>query len=89
MKIVIITQNEPFYLAKNISYLYKLISKDIEIAGVILYEPSPFGRKESLLRNLSELKSLTTKQLRDRRYQKFRKIGKFLEPSSLNEELIN
>ena len=50
MKIVIITQNEPFYLAKNISYLYKLISKDIEIAGVILYEPSPFGKKESLFR---------------------------------------
>ena len=48
MKIVIITQNEPFYLAKNISYLYKLISKDIEIAGVVLYEPSPYGKKESL-----------------------------------------
>ena len=50
MKIVLITQDEPFYLAKNINYLYKLISKDIEIAGVVLYEPSPYGKKESLLR---------------------------------------
>ena len=31
MKIIIITQDEPFFLAKNITYLYKLISKDIEI----------------------------------------------------------
>ena len=50
MRIVLITQDEPFYLAKNISYLYKLISKDIEIAGVVLYEPSPYGKKESFLR---------------------------------------
>jgi len=50
MKIIIITQNEPFFLAKNIKYLHQLISKDIEIAGVVLYDPSPFGRKESFLR---------------------------------------
>ena len=50
MKIIIITQNEPFFLAKNLKYLYQLIAKDIEILGVVLYDPSPFGKKESFLK---------------------------------------
>ena len=50
MKIIIITQDEPFFLAKNITYLYKLITNEIELLGVILYEPSPFGRRDSFLR---------------------------------------
>lgn len=48
MKNLIITQNETFYLAKNISYLYRLISKEIEITGVILYNSSSFEKQESL-----------------------------------------
>ena len=49
MKIILITQNEPFFLAKNIHYLYKILPKDVTIEGVILYEPSPYGGKESLI----------------------------------------
>ena len=44
--------------------------------------------KEALLRNLRELDSLSIKQLREKRYAKFREIGKFLEPSALDEEFI-
>ena len=49
MKIILITQNEPFFLAKNLRYLCKILPKGVTIEGVILYEPSPFGKKESLI----------------------------------------
>ena len=49
MKIILITQNEPFFLAKNLKHLYKILPKGVTIEGVILYEPSPFGKKQSLL----------------------------------------
>ncbi|MDJ1181790.1 acetyl-CoA carboxylase carboxyltransferase subunit alpha [Roseofilum casamattae] len=38
--------------------------------------------KTSLLQHLSELESLSPQELRDRRYQKFRQIGVFLEASA-------
>ncbi len=50
MKVIIITQDEPFFLAKNIKYLHQLIANDIEIVGVVLYEPSPFGKKGTFLK---------------------------------------
>ena len=49
MKIILITQKEPFFLAKNIDYLFKMLPKGVTIEGVILYEPSPFGKKKSFL----------------------------------------
>ena len=49
MRIILITQNEPFFLAKNIHYLCTILPKGVTIEGVILYEPSPFGKKQSLL----------------------------------------
>ena len=49
MKIILITQKEPFFLAKNIDYLCKILPEGVTIEGVILYEPSPFGKKQSLL----------------------------------------
>lgn len=50
MKIIIITQNEPFFLARNIKYLVKKLPKDVNIVGIILYEPSPFGKNQSLVK---------------------------------------
>ena len=49
MKIILITQNEPFYLAKNLDYLFSSLPKDISIIGVCLSNPSPFGKKENFL----------------------------------------
>jgi len=50
LKIIIITQNEPFFLKDNFSYLITLLNNDIEIAGVIVNDVSPFGKKESFLK---------------------------------------
>ncbi|MFL2726075.1 MAG: methionyl-tRNA formyltransferase [Gammaproteobacteria bacterium] len=50
MKIVIITQADPFYLGKSIEYLAKNLPKEAAITGCVVNSVSPFGKKESLLR---------------------------------------
>ena len=47
LRIVIITQNEPFYLAENLEYLIKQIPKGSRIVGCVVNEASPFGKKET------------------------------------------
>ena len=50
MKIVIITQNEPFYLAKNIEYLLSILPRKYEVVAAVISNPSPFGKKESFIK---------------------------------------
>lgn len=47
MKILIITQDEPFYLAENIEYLIEHFPSHSQIVGCCLFDVSPFGKKES------------------------------------------
>jgi methionyl-tRNA formyltransferase len=47
MRIVIITQNDPFYLGKSINYLLSKTPPYCEVAGCILFRVSPYGKKES------------------------------------------
>jgi len=49
MKILIVTPNEPFYLAKNIDYLLKNINKEDEVVGCVLLSPSPHGQRLNFL----------------------------------------
>ena len=49
LRIVIITQDEPFYLAENIDYLIKKIPENSKIVGCVLSEVSPFGKKETFM----------------------------------------
>ena len=49
MRIVIITQNEPFYLVKNLKYLIKILPNHSKIVGCVVTDVSPFGKKESLM----------------------------------------
>ena len=58
MRIVIITQNEPFYLSQNLNYLISNLKKGQEIVGVVIAEVSPFGKKESFIK-----KALKTKKI--------------------------
>ena len=46
MRIVIITQDDPFYLAKNIDYLITNLPSNAVISGCIVSDVSPFGKKE-------------------------------------------
>lgn len=47
MKIIIITQNDPFYLAKNLKYLISVMPSHSKIVGCVVGDVSPFGKKES------------------------------------------
>ena len=50
MRIVIITQDDPFYLAKNINYLIKNLPSNAVVAGCVMTSVSPFGKKESFMK---------------------------------------
>lgn len=47
MRIVIITQNEPFYLTESLRYLLKILPNHSEVVGCVVADVSPFGKKES------------------------------------------
>lgn len=49
MRILIITQNEPFFLSSNLEYLFSGLPDNQEIIGAIITPPSPFGKKESFI----------------------------------------
>ena len=49
MRIIIITQDEPFYLAKNLKYLIGILPKHSQIVGCVVADVSPFGKKESFI----------------------------------------
>ncbi len=49
MRIVIITQNEPFYLTKSLKYLLGILPGHSKIVGCVVNDVSPFGKKESFV----------------------------------------
>jgi methionyl-tRNA formyltransferase len=52
MKIIIITQNDPFYLANNLKYLISVLPDHSEIVGCVVADASPFGKKESFIKKV-------------------------------------
>lgn len=54
MRIVIITQDDPFYLAKNINYLIMNMPSKALIVGCVLANVSPFGKKESFIKKATK-----------------------------------
>lgn len=50
MRIIILTQSDPFYLAENIDYLVNNLPKNSEIVSTVIFDVSPFGKKESFLK---------------------------------------
>ena len=55
MKIIIYTQNDPFFLSDNLRYLIENLPKEVEIVGIILNNASPFGKRDNFF-----IKSLRT-----------------------------
>jgi len=49
MKLLIITQNEPFYLKNNLKYLKQILPSNSCIIGCVVNDVSPFGKKETFL----------------------------------------
>ena len=46
MRVVLISQNEPFYLAENFKYLIDIFPKHSKIVGCVVANASPFGKKD-------------------------------------------
>ena len=55
MRVIIFTQNEPFYLAENLDYFFKSLSRDINIVGVCLTSASPYGKKETFQKKILKI----------------------------------
>ena len=49
MNILILTQDDPFYLAQQLDYLFDHIPEGAKVAGCVVFDVSPFGKKESIL----------------------------------------
>jgi methionyl-tRNA formyltransferase len=49
MRIVLITQDDPFYLPGNLDYLLKHMPETTEVVACVVSNVSPFGKKESFL----------------------------------------
>ena len=49
MRLLLITQNEPFYLAENLKYLIDVLPCHSKIVGCVVTDVSPFGKRESLI----------------------------------------
>lgn len=46
MRLVILTQDDPFYLARNIDYLLKKLPPYAEVVATVVFDVSPFGKRE-------------------------------------------
>jgi methionyl-tRNA formyltransferase len=49
MNIILLTQNDPFYLGKNIDYLLEKLPGHSQVVGCVVFDASPFGKRESFL----------------------------------------
>ena len=58
MKILIVTQNEPFFLRENLKYLLNKLPENIVIVGVVLTKVSPFGKRESFIKKAVKTKKI-------------------------------
>jgi methionyl-tRNA formyltransferase len=58
MRIILLTQDDPFYLAKNIDYLAKNIPNYAQIVGTVVFDVSPFGKRESFMDKMKKTYSI-------------------------------
>ena len=58
MRIILITQNEPFYLSENLNTFIKRLPVEHNVVGAVVTSASPFGKKENFLK-----KALKTKKV--------------------------
>ena len=54
MNVTLITQDEPFYLAENIDHLISNLPSHSRVVSCVVFDVSPFGRKESFLKKATK-----------------------------------
>ena len=58
MRIVIITQDDTFYLPRNLDFLLSNLPAEAEVAACIVTKVSPFGKKESFIDKMKRTLSI-------------------------------
>lgn len=54
MRCLILTQDDPFYLAENLDYLFSNFPDSAEISGCVVFDVSPFGKRESFTQKMKK-----------------------------------
>ncbi|AQG79672.1 methionyl-tRNA formyltransferase [Spirosoma montaniterrae] len=54
MRLVILTQDDPFYLAQNIDYLLKKLPPYAEVVATVVFDVSPFGKRETFSQKMKK-----------------------------------
>jgi methionyl-tRNA formyltransferase len=54
MRIILLTQDDPFYLAQNIDYLIKNLPSHSKVVATVVFDVSPFGKRESFTDKLKK-----------------------------------
>jgi methionyl-tRNA formyltransferase len=52
MNIIIVTQNDVFYLGRYLDYLIKRLPYGAKISGIIIFDFLPFGKADSLVKRI-------------------------------------
>ena len=97
MNIVIITQNEPFYLADNLRYLIKIMPKHSKIVGCVINDVSPFGKKETFIQKAKKTYDVFgmsfflyyTLMFIKNKFNSQKSVKKFLITNSIKEIKLN
>lgn len=58
MRIVVITQDEPFYLSENLQYLIEILPKHSTVVGCVVTNASPFGKKQNFYQKAHKIASV-------------------------------
>lgn len=58
MRLVILTQDDPFYLARNIDYLLKKLPPYAEVVATVVFDVSPFGKREGFTEKMKKTYSI-------------------------------
>jgi methionyl-tRNA formyltransferase len=48
MRVVLLTQDEPLFLVPSIDYLLSRTPDDVDVAGCVVFDPSPLGKKSGM-----------------------------------------
>jgi methionyl-tRNA formyltransferase len=97
MKIVIITQDEPFYLADNIRYLLEIMPKHSKIVGCVVNDVSPFGKKENFIHKAKKTYDIFglsffihySLKFINSKFQSSKKISNVLNDFGINKIVLN
>jgi methionyl-tRNA formyltransferase len=54
MRIIILTQDDPFYLSSNIDFLLKNLPAYAQVVGTVVFDVSPFGKRETFTQKMKK-----------------------------------